>query len=117
MMNKTTKNIKVTISISPQFHSKLQMQSEALDLTVNTLLKQSALSALNKSEITFLTSEQNLIIQKFTLHQIHLSKVVQQINERLGRNSNAFPVEKLLAYFRTYHETFLQLVKDLGATK
>lgn len=116
-MSKSTKNIKVTISISSQFYSKLQIQSEALDLTVNTLLKQLALSAFNKTEITFLTSEQNIIIQKFTLNQIQLSKTIQQINERLGRNPNAVPVEKLLEYFRTYHETFVQLVEDLKATK
>ena len=63
------------------------------------------------------TSEQKLVIQEFTLHQIKLSKTIQQINERLGRNSNAFPVEKLLEYFRTYHETFVQLVEDLKASK
>lgn len=116
-MSKPAKNIKVTISLSTRHYAQLKIQSEALDLTVNTLLKQSALSAFNKSEITFLTSEQNLIIQKFTLNQIQLSKIIQQINERLGRNSNAFPVEKLLEYFRTYHETFVQLVEDLKASK
>ncbi|MDQ7067710.1 MAG: hypothetical protein Q9M40_06940 [Sulfurimonas sp.] len=116
-MSKPTKNIKITISISQKFHSQLQKQAEALDLTVNTLLKQSALSAFNKSDVTFFTSEQNLIIQKFTLNQIQLSKTVQQINEQLGRNANTFPVEKLLEYFRTYHETFVQLVEDLKASK
>ncbi len=116
-MNKSTKNIKVTISISPKFHSQLQIQAEALNLTVNTLLKQSALSAFNKSEITFLTSEQQLIIQNFTLNQIQMSKTIQQINERLGRNSKAFPVDKLLAYFKIYHETFVQLIEDLKASK
>ncbi len=116
-MSKLTKNKKVTLSINPRFYAQLQKQADALDLTVNTLLKQSALSTFNKSEITFLTSEQNLIIQRFTLNQIQLSKTIQQINERLGRNSNAFPIEKLLEYFRTYHETFVQLVEDLKASR
>lgn len=116
-MSKTTSNKKVTLSINPRFYAQLQKQAEALDLTVNTLLKQSALSAFNKSEITFLTSEQHLIIQEFTLNQIQLSKTLQQINERLARNANAFPIKKLLEYFRTYHETFVQLIEDLKASK
>lgn len=110
---KKPSNVKVTLSISPRFYSKLQIQSEVLDLTVNTLLKQSALSAFNKAEITFLTSEQKLIIQNFTLYQIKLSQTLQQINEKLERNSNAFPIEKLLDYMKQYHEAFIQLIEDL----
>jgi len=106
-------NIKVTLSISPAMHKKLLVQSRALDTTVNTLLKQNAISTINKTEITFLTSEQRLAIQTFTIHQIQISQTLQQINERLKSNSNAFPVEKLLEYMKNYHSDFVQLIEKL----
>lgn len=116
-MSKSANNIKVTISISPQFYSKLQLQSESLDLTVNTLLKQSALASFNKVDVIFLTSEQRLIIKEFTLNQIQLSLTLQKINAKLGGNSNAFPIEKILEYLNSYHETVVKLVKNLKASK
>jgi len=116
-MSKPIANKKVTLSISPKFYSQLELQSEALDITVNTLLKQSALASFSKMDIIFLTSEQRLIIKEFTLNQIKLSQTLQQINENLGRNSNAFPLEKILDYMKQYHETFVKLIESLKASK
>ena len=91
VMSKPTKNVKITISISQKFYSQLQKQAEALDLTVNTLLKQSALSAFNKVDVAFLTHEQRLLIKDFTLNQINISQQLQQINQHLdthGKNTD-----------------------------
>jgi hypothetical protein len=114
-MNKQS-NIKVTLSISPKMHKKLLAQSEALDTTVNILLKQSALSTLNKTEITFLTAEQRLVIQNFTIHQIRISQVLQQINEQLRSNPNAYKVETLVGYMKDYHTQFIKLVENLKSS-
>ena len=118
VMSKATKNIKVTISISQKFYSQLQKQADALDLTVNTLLKQSAISAFNKVDVAFLTHEQRLIIKDFTLNQINISQQLQQINQHLDTHGkNTFPLEKLLEYMKQYHELFVQLIEDLKASK
>lgn len=118
VMSKPTKNIKVTISISQKFYSELQKQADALDLTVNTLLKQSALSAFNKVEVAFLTTEQRLIIKDFTLNQISISQQLQKINQNLDTHGkNTFPLEKLLEYMKQYHELFVKLIDDLKASQ
>jgi len=118
VMSKPTKNIKITISISQNFYSQLQKQAEALDLTVNTLLKQSALSAFNKVDVAFLTHEQRLLIKDFTLNQINISQQLQQINQHLNTHGkNAFPLDKLLEYMKQYHELFVKLINDLKASK
>jgi len=118
IMSKPTKNIKITISISQKFYSQLQKQAEALDLTVNTLLKQSALSAFNKADVAFLTSEQRIVIKDFTLNQIKLSQLLQQISHKFDTDGkNAFPLEQLLEYMKQYHELFVKLIEDLKASK
>ena len=118
MKKNRRKNIKVTISISEDFYSQLQMQAEALDLTVNTLLKQAALSTFNKTDVAFLTNEQRLIVKNFTLNQIKLSQLLQQINQKLDSDGqNAFPLEKLLGYMKQYHEVVVKLIEDLKASK
>jgi len=118
VMSKPTKNTKVTISISQKFYSQLQKQAEALDLTVNTLLKQSAISAFNKVDVAFLTNEQRLIIKDFTLNQINISQQLQKINQHLDTHGkNAFPLDKLLEYMKQYHELFVKLIDDLKASK
>jgi predicted DNA-binding ribbon-helix-helix protein len=115
---KRSSNIKVTISISQKFYSQLQKQAEAVDLTVNTLLKQSALSAFNKTDVAFLTSEQRIIIKDFTLNQIKLSQQLQQISQKFDTDGkNAFPLEQLLEYMKQYHELFVKLIEDLKASE
>ena len=118
VMSKPPKNIKITISISQKFYSQLQKQAEALDLTVNTLLKQSALSAFNKVDVAFLTNEQRLLIKDFTLNQINISQQLQQIKQKLNtKDQKAFPLKQLLEYMQQYHVLVVQLIEDLKASK
>ena len=113
MKNNNSKTIKVTISISQKLYSDLELQAASLDSTVNTMLKLSAVSALNKTDLNFLTPNKKLAVREFHKNQIRLSQDLQELKV-LAKNGKAIPMDQLLAYFKDYHADFLSLINELG---
>lgn len=111
------KNIKVTISLSSAMHKKLSMQADSLDITINTLLKQSAIAKINKLELDFFTPEQNLAIKTFTTYQIRLSQTMQTISEQATNQGKSIPIDKIIAMLKNFNDDFKVLISQLSKTK
>ena len=112
----TAKTKKITISISEKFYSELSLQADALDLSINTMLKQSALSSFNKANLTFLTPENRLLIQQFQKNQLVLANILKQLQTTTA-NGDQIPVDKIISNFRIYQEDFVELIEKLGERK
>ncbi|RLA83279.1 MAG: hypothetical protein DRG78_04885 [Epsilonproteobacteria bacterium] len=112
-MAKVSKTRKVTISISEKFYSELSLHADSLDLSVNTMLKQAALSSFNKANLTFLTPENRLLIQQFQKNQIVLANILKQL-QSTASNGNAIPVSKIINNLHIYQEDFLEMIEKVG---
>lgn len=106
-------NKKVTITISDDAFSKLEMQSSALDITPNTYIKQITFNYLNKHKVEFITSEQKLILQEFQSYQAQLLTALHKIsNEYLSKGIH-FPEEKIFDFFKSYHLEYKNCIQRL----
>lgn len=112
----TAKTKKVTISISEKFYSELSLQADALDLSVNTMLKQSALASFNKANLTLLTPENRLLIQQFQKNQLVLANILKQLQSNTS-NGSEIPVDKIINNFRIYQEDFVDMMEKIGLNK
>ena len=111
-MANISKTRKVTISISEKFYSELSLQADSLDLSVNTLLKGSALAAFNKANLVFLTAEDRLLIQQFQKNQIVLANILKKL-QSTASNGASIPVDKIINNFRIYQEDFVEMIERL----
>lgn len=116
-MNNTSSTIKVSISISKELHSKLLIQSRELDVTINTLLKQSAVAKINSLELDFFTSEQRLALKTFTGYQIRLSQTMQTISDQANKQGKSIPIDKIIEMLRNFNDDFKTLIAQLSKSK
>lgn len=116
-MKTKSNTIKVSISISTKLHAKLLIQAEELDVTVNTLLKQSAIAKLNNTELNFFTSEQRLAIKTFHTYQIRLSQSLQKIHEQAEQQGKSIPIENIIEMLRNFNDDFKVLITEFTKSK
>jgi ribonuclease D len=112
----TANTKKITLSISKEFMSKIEVVASSLDSSVNSILKQSALASFNKANLTFLTSEDRLLIQQFQKNQIVLANILKQFQTD-ALNGEVLPVDKIIKNFHIYHEQFVDMIETVGNKK
>jgi len=112
----TANTKKITLSISKEFMSKIEVVASSLDSSVNSILKQSALASFNKANLTFLTSEDRLLIQQFQKNQIVLANILKQL-QTTASNGNEIPISKIINNLRIYQEDFIEMIETVGNKK
>jgi predicted nucleotidyltransferase len=110
---KTSKPIKITLSISSKMFEKINLKSESLDLTPNTFLKQCAIAYINNVEIDFLNLEHHTAIKEFHLIQVKLLETLKKLEEKTA-NGEQLEVNKVRQYFKYYKEDFDSLIHQLS---
>ena len=113
MSNKNT--VKVAISLSSDMYEKVVFQAEALDLTANTLLKQLAISKLNNTDISFLSSEHKLVIKEFNENQLRMLQALNKVAE-LSANGEELEIYKIRRLFKHYKEDFESMIEKLNSS-
>ena len=116
-MKKNTNTTKVTISISNDFYTKLSTQADALDISINQLLKQAAIAQINKLDLDLLTHEQRIVIKDFTLYQIQLANRLKEIASIAKQQNRPIAIDNVLKNLQSYNENFHNLIAKLKAQK
>lgn len=107
-------NKKVTITISDDALLKLEDQAKALDITVNTYIKQIAMNYITNNKIEFVTNEQKLILQSFQSSQSKIINLLNKITKEYLSQGTSFPADKVLKYFQSYHTEFKKCIQRLS---
>lgn len=106
---------KLTITLSEEALSKLEFQAKALDITSNTFVKQIAMNYINNNEFIFFSKEQLQILQDFSYKQSQLINTLRKIDEEYLKKGVQFPTEKLLDFFKSYHNQFKHCIERLSS--
>lgn len=102
---------RVTVPFSIDTYEKLQFQSEAVETSVNTYVKQITVNFLNENKQNFLTKEQKEAIREFKRIQSNMANNINQIAKKLNSgNTEVFPVETIIEYLRYYDEAFRKFI-------
>ena len=104
---------KVTITISQDALSKLETHANAIDISVNLLIKQIAMNYVNENKIEFISSEKKLIMQDFQKEQAKLASILTKISNQYIQQGINFPSDKVLEYFKAYHASFKDTLERL----
>lgn len=107
-------NKKVTITISESALSKIEIQSDALDITPNLYIKQITMQHVNNSKVTFFTPQQVLVLKEFNEKQSQLLNTLRKIDEEYLKKGIHFPTDKLQTYFQNYHKLFSSTIERLS---
>jgi len=116
-MKKSINTTKVTISISNEFYTKLTIQANALDISINQLLKQAAIAQINKLDLDLLTNEQRIVIKDFRLYQIQLANRLKEIATISKQQNRPIAIDNVLKNLQKYNENFHSFIKELKAQK
>jgi hypothetical protein len=105
---------KITITISEEALSKIEVQSNALDITPNTYIKQVMMQHVNNSNFAFFTSEQRLALQDFSSKQSQLLNIMKKIDEEYLKQGKSFPMIKINEYLKSYNSHFKSTIERLS---
>lgn len=104
---------KVTITISEQALSKIEVFATALDISPNLYIKQVTMNHINKNDFTWFTTEQRQALKDFSTKQGQLINTLNKIEEEYLKQNISFPTDKIKEYFKSYHKHFKICIERL----
>lgn len=105
------KTRRVTVPFSISTFDKLKFQADAIEVSVNSYVKQITTNYLNDNKHSFLTKEQKETIREFKRVQSNIANNINQIARKLNSGElENFPVKNIIQYLRYYDDAFKKYI-------